>query len=99
MAGRTHGSFADPLELFAAVLAPVVFRLDPVFGKIDIQWSANTTHAPITSVSYSPIVLFMSVYGSGTVRLFIKGGLHSLEIKLYDIEQTQVTVYSEANVF
>ena len=41
----------------------------------------------------------MSVYGSGTVRLFIKGGLHSLEIKLYDIEQTQVTVYSEANVF
>ena len=41
----------------------------------------------------------MSVYGSGTVRLLIKGSLHSLEIKLYDIGQTQVTMYSEANVF
>ena len=38
-------------EPFAAFLAPVVFRHDPVFGEMNVRWSANTTHAPITSVS------------------------------------------------
>jgi hypothetical protein len=42
--------FADPLEPFAAFLAPVIFSRDPVFGEIDVRRSANTTHAPITSL-------------------------------------------------
>ena len=53
LAGWTHGMFADPLEPFAAFLT-VVFRHDPVFGEIDVRWSANTTHAPITSVLLIP---------------------------------------------
>jgi hypothetical protein len=43
LAARTHGSFADTLELLAALFAPVILALHP-FIELDIDRSANCTH-------------------------------------------------------
>ncbi|MFA7562298.1 MAG: hypothetical protein WCY70_02545 [Methanoculleus sp.] len=44
LAARAHGPLPEAFEPFTALFAAVILALHPIVVKLDIDWSANSTH-------------------------------------------------------